>query len=114
MPSIESCKLSNSNASSHIRMRTRTISARSADYSREELVAELTSAFCCASLGLDNSLLDDAASYIGGWINALQSDPKAIVTAAGQAQRAADYMRGLGHSEDQASADIDQGVEVLS
>lgn len=38
----------------------------SVEYSREELVAELGSAFCCASLGLDNSLVENSASYIEG------------------------------------------------
>ncbi len=64
------------------------------EYSREELVAELTSSFCCALIGLDNSVIDDAASYIGGWLKRLKSDPKVIVTAAGLAQRATDWIRG--------------------
>lgn len=65
----------------------------SASYSREELVAELASAFCCASIGLDNSLLDNAAAYIAGWHKALKDNPKAITVAAAQAQRAADYLQ---------------------
>jgi antirestriction protein ArdC len=64
----------------------------SCDYSREELVAELTSAFCCAEVGIDNSIFDNAASYIHGWLEALQGDPKVVVAAAGQAQRATDYI----------------------
>lgn len=64
-------------------------------YSREELVAELASAFCCASLGLDNSLFGQSASYVDGWLTALRDDPKALTIAAAHAQRAADYMRGL-------------------
>jgi antirestriction protein ArdC len=63
-------------------------------YSREELVAELTSAFLCAASGLDNSLVENAASYISGWTRALEKEPKAIVVAAAQAQRAADFIRG--------------------
>ena len=64
----------------------------SCDYSREELVAELASAFCCAEVGIDNSILPNAASYIHGWLETLQNDPKAIVAASGRAQRAADYI----------------------
>jgi antirestriction protein ArdC len=71
---------------------TGSIHFGSCDYSREELVAELTSAFCCAEVGIDNSILDNAASYIHGWLEALQGDPKAVVAAAGQAQRATDYI----------------------
>lgn len=64
-------------------------------YSREELVAELCSAFCCATLSLDNSLLGIAASYIQGWMEVLKGDPKAVVIAAAQAQRAADYILNI-------------------
>ncbi len=71
---------------------TGSIHFGSCDYSREELVAELTSAFCCAEVGIDNSILDNAVSYIHGWLEALQGDPKAVVAAAGQAQRATDYI----------------------
>ena len=67
----------------------------SAVYSHEELVAELTSAFCCAALALDNTIVENAASYIGGWHTALKADPRAIVVAAAQAQRAADMIRGV-------------------
>jgi len=71
---------------------TGSIHFGSCDYSREELVAELTSAFCCAEVGINNSILDNAVSYIHGWLEALQGDPKAVVAAAGQAQRAIDYI----------------------
>ncbi len=66
----------------------------SEDYSREELVAELASAFVCAEIGLDNSLIDNAASYVNGWLNALNRDPKAIVLASSQARHAADFIMG--------------------
>ncbi len=67
----------------------------SGEYSKEELVAELTSAFCCATVSLDNSLLADSASYIQGWLSVLKADQKAVVIAAAQAQRAADYIKGV-------------------
>ncbi|MBS1722995.1 MAG: DUF1738 domain-containing protein [Armatimonadetes bacterium] len=72
----------------------------SACYSREELIAELTSAFCCATIGLDNSLIENAASYIQSWLSALRSDPRAMVVAASKAQKAADYIMGV-TSDDQ-------------
>ncbi len=74
---------------------TEVIQFGSGDYSREELVAEFTSAFCCASVSLDNSVIDDSASYIDGWQKVLKGDPKAAVIAAAQAQRAADHIRGI-------------------
>lgn len=74
---------------------TGAIQFGSGDYSQEELVAELTSAFLCAKAGLDNSLLADSASYIDGWLDVLNSDRKAVVYAAAQAQKAADYITTL-------------------
>ncbi|MEI7575544.1 MAG: zincin-like metallopeptidase domain-containing protein [Armatimonadota bacterium] len=66
----------------------------SGEYSKEELVAELTAAFCAAEVSLDNSLIGDSASYIASWLKVLRNDPKAIVFAAAQAQKAADYIKG--------------------
>lgn len=73
---------------------TSTIRFGSEDYGREELVAELASAFLCGLAGLDNSLEDNSASYIAGWLGAIRADPKTVVLAAAQAQRAADFVIG--------------------
>lgn len=67
----------------------------SGEYSKEELVAELTSAFCAATVSLDDRLIGDAASYINGWLGVLKADPKVVVIAAAQAQKAADHIRGV-------------------
>jgi antirestriction protein ArdC len=64
----------------------------SAEYSTEELVAELTSAYCCAAAGLDNSLIQNSAGYLQGWLAALSHDPRMFVLAASRAQRAADFI----------------------
>lgn len=74
---------------------TGSIQFGSGAYSKEELVAELTSAYCCAAVGLDNSLLENSTSYIEGWLKVLRGDPKAVVIAAAQAQKAADYIQGV-------------------
>jgi antirestriction protein ArdC len=61
-------------------------------YSREELVAEMTSAFLCAHCGIDNSTTAQQAAYLAGWVKALKGDPKLVVTAAAQAQKAANLI----------------------
>lgn len=61
------------------------------DYAKEELVAELTSAFVCASLGFSKTITNNVA-YIKSWLGALKQDTKAVVRAANQAQKAADYI----------------------
>ena len=66
----------------------------SPDYSREELVAEMTSAFVCGATGIAPVTLDASAEYIAGWLAALRADRRLVVVAAGQAQRAADLILG--------------------
>ena len=61
-------------------------------YAREELVAELGSAFLCADLELTPEVRDDHASYIAHWLQALKDDNRAIFAAAAHAQRAVDYL----------------------
>jgi antirestriction protein ArdC len=63
-------------------------------YSREELVAELGSAFLCADLELHQEPREDNAAYIATWLEVLKNDNRAIFTAAAHAQRAADYLHG--------------------
>lgn len=75
-----------------------------AGYAREELVAELGSAFLAADLGLTFEARDDHASYIGYWLEVLKEDKRAIFSAAAHAQRAADFLHGLQpKAEDQAA-----------
>ena len=71
-------------------------------YSREELVAEMGSAFLCGHTGIENQTLDNSASYIAGWLAKLQNDKRLVVTAAAQAQRAADFILGRRFDEGQA------------
>jgi antirestriction protein ArdC len=61
-------------------------------YSREELVAELGSAFLCADLELHQEPREDNAAYIASWLEVLKNDTHAIFAAAAYAQRAADYL----------------------
>jgi antirestriction protein ArdC len=64
-------------------------------YAKEKLVAELGSAFLCADLGVSPEVRPDHAAYIGYWLAVLKNDKRFIFTAAGHAQRAADYLHGL-------------------
>lgn len=66
-----------------------------AAYAAEELVAELSSAFVCADLGIAHDPRDNTASYIDSWLKILKADKRAIVTAAAKAQAVADYLHSL-------------------
>ena len=59
-------------------------------YAFEELVAEMNAAFCCASLGIIPTVRH--ADYIGPWLEVLREDNRAIVRAASQASKAADWL----------------------
>jgi antirestriction protein ArdC len=62
-------------------------------YAFEELVAELSAAFGCASLGIVPTVRH--ADYIGSWLEVLREDNRAIVRAASQASKASDYLLGF-------------------
>jgi antirestriction protein ArdC len=64
-------------------------------YSKEELVAEMGAAYCCGLCGIENSTLQNSAAYIQSWMKRLKADPKLVVQAAAQAQRAVDWMTGV-------------------
>lgn len=67
----------------------------SKDYSREELVAELGSAYLCTKANLNNEkAFKNSVAYIQGWLKALANDEKMIVWAASRAEKAARYILG--------------------
>jgi antirestriction protein ArdC len=61
-------------------------------YAMEELIAEMGAAFLCAHVGIPARL--EHASYIDSWLDSLRRDKRLIFTAAGAAQKAADYVLG--------------------
>lgn len=64
-------------------------------YAKEELVAEIGSAFLCADLGITPEVQEDHAAYIQCWLKALKNDKRLIFKAAAHAARAADYLKDL-------------------
>jgi antirestriction protein ArdC len=65
----------------------------SKDYSHEELVAELGSAFLCAEEQIDNSVIDNNAAYLTSWLKVLEGDNKLIIYVSAKAGKAVDYIR---------------------
>lgn len=62
------------------------------EYSKEELVAEMGSAFLCGHSGIEQNTLENSAAYIHGWLKVLKGENKLLVHAAAQAQKAVDYI----------------------
>lgn len=67
----------------------------SESYAVEELVAELSSAFLCAKLGVSSSPRQDHANYLASWLKVLKKDKRAIFYAARQATVAMEYLNNL-------------------
>jgi antirestriction protein ArdC len=78
-------------------------------YAFEELVAELCAAFSCASLGIVPTARH--ADYIGSWLEVLRDDNRAVIRAASQATKAADYILGFLPDEDMPSTTSINTVE---
>lgn len=70
-------------------------------YAAEELVAELGAAFLCADLAITPEVREDHAAYIANWLTVLKNDKRAIFTAAGHAQRAADFLHAFSRKDAQ-------------
>lgn len=66
----------------------------SEQYSKEELVAEMGSAFLCGHAGIEDTTLQNQAAYIAGWKRAIKDDPRLLIHASAQGQKAADYILG--------------------
>lgn len=64
-------------------------------YAKEELIAEMGSAFLCGYTGIVDRTINSSAAYLEGWLKSLKDDKTLIVQAAAQAQKAADFI--LGH-----------------
>ena len=70
-------------------------------YAAEELIAEMGSAFLCATFGLDGTL--QHPEYVANWLRVLKGDKKAIFTAGSQARKAVEFL----HKTTAEDADTD-------
>jgi len=71
------------------------------DYAREELIAEMGSAFLCAALGIVPTVRH--SDYLASWLDVLREDNRAIFHAASAATKAADWLLAR-HHERQADS----------
>ncbi len=86
-------------ATAHVSRLNRDLRNRfgSEAYAREELIAELTSAFLCAHLNIVPRVRH--ADYVGHWLQILKSDAHAIFHAASQASKASDFLLAFVRAE---------------
>ena len=66
----------------------------SENYSKEELIAEIGSAALVSLAGLETEKsFRNNAAYVQNWLQVLRNDNKFIVSAAGKAEKAVEYIR---------------------
>lgn len=64
-------------------------------YSKEELIAEMGSAFLCNHANISSSIEINQSAYIGGWLKKIRGDKKILIQAASAAQKASNLILGL-------------------
>lgn len=66
------------------------------DYSKEELIAEIGSAFLMNHVGIETSkTFNNSAAYIQSWLKVLKNDNRFIVSASSKAEKAMKYILGI-------------------
>ena len=73
-------------------------------YAREELIAEIGSAFLSQILGIEKVIRDDHAKYLNGWIKVIKEDQNALKTAFSKAQKSVNFLRSLQAEEEKKNA----------
>jgi antirestriction protein ArdC len=72
-------------------------------YSKEELVAEIGSAFLCAQAGIEvPEITENHAGYLQSWIRAIKGNHNLVITAASKAEHA--YNMIVGKAEEMEAA----------
>jgi antirestriction protein ArdC len=70
-------------------------------YSKEELVAEMGAAMLMATAGIETTAtFENSAAYIASWLQKLASEPKWVIQAGAQAQKAVDHILGISWGSD--------------
>lgn len=78
----------------------------SQQYSVEELIAEMTAAMLCGVTGISPAVIENEAAYLASWLKALKADHRMIIVAAGQAQKASDFILGTLDTSADTAADV--------
>jgi antirestriction protein ArdC len=76
----------------HEKRLNRGLSTEKKSYAYEELIAEITSAMLCQLSGITWNV-ENTASYIDSWLQALANDYKLIISASSKAHKAMNFMR---------------------
>ncbi|MGA0531281.1 ArdC family protein [Hansschlegelia sp. KR7-227] len=72
-------------------------------YAFEEILVEISAAYSCAALGIVPTVRH--TDYIGSWLDVMREDSRAIVRAASQASKAADWLLSFALNADHGMTD---------
>ena len=71
-------------------------------YAKEELVAEFGASFLRGLTGIETkNEKNNSVAYLQSWIKSLTNDPSLLIGAAGQAQKACDFILGVTYETDE-------------
>ena len=70
------------------------------EYSEEELVAEMTSAYLCGRTNWEVPQLEQSAAYIQNWLSVIGDNREILQRAASQAEKAYDFIMGNNHDQE--------------
>ena len=81
-------EMTHSTGAADVLGRIKSSSFGSAEYAREELVAELGAALVAQRYGMTKNLKDDSAAYLKSWLDSLRESPSFIKTTLVDAKKA--------------------------
>ena len=81
----------------------------SAEYAREELVAELGAALVAQRYGMTKNIKDDSAAYIKSWLDSLHESPDFLKTTLFDVKRSTSMIT---QRIDKIALDIEQGIDT--
>ena len=79
----------------------------SAEYAKEELVAELTAALTASKYGMEKNIKSDSAAYIKSWLSTLKEDPSFIKTILTDVKKAHSM---IDDRIQEVSKELDKGI----
>ena len=77
------------------------------EYSKEELIAEMSASYLAAFAGIDTEpLVNNSAAYLASWLRVLRKDSRMVVFAAAAARKAVDHIRDVKAAEEAESTEL--------
>lgn len=88
----------------------------SPEYAKEELRAEIASAFTAQTLGIDyeqNKYMENHEAYVQNWIKVLENEPGELFSAIKDAEKIADYLIDKGEFTEDLNKSIENEQEQI-